>query len=136
MVPESTVDQVASWSTIVTTALRVAQTCVHQLSPTQQGNSFVGQSQARTPQKHINCKVLTSKIIDRRPSDPAGAFFGPSLHIWIFPNPQPKDQSIEESIGSNDLETCAVQHRKGITDPPGCAWDTLSTAESVVGGGL
>ena len=136
MAPESTIDQVASWTKIITTALRVAQTCVHQLSPSQMGNSYVGQSQAQTPQKHRTCKELTFKLIERPPSDPAGAFFGPSLHVWIFPSAQSKDQGPEASVGSNDLETCAVKHRQGITDPPGCAWDTLSTANSVVGGGL
>lgn len=136
MAPESTIDQVASWTKIVTTALRVAQTCVHQLTPNQQGSSYVGQSQARTPRKHKNCKELTFKIIDRQPSDPAGAFYGPSLHIWISPSRQVQDEGPSESVGSNDLKTCAVQHRQGITDPPGCAWDTLSTANSVVGGGL
>lgn len=96
----------------------------------------MGQSQARIPQEHQNSKELTSKIIDRRPSDPAGAFLGPSLHIWIFPSRQVQDEGPSESVGSNNLETCAVQHRQGITDPPGCAWDTLSTANSFVGGGL
>ena len=136
MVPESVIDQVASWTKLVTIALRVAQTCVHQLSPSQQGNSYMGQSQARASQKYKNCKELTSKIIDRLPSDPAGAFFSPSLHIWIFPKRQVQDAGPNESVGSNNLETCAVQHRQGITDPPGCAWDTMSTANSVVGGGL
>ena len=132
MAPESTIDQVSSWTKIITTALRVAQTCVHQLSPSQMGNSYVGQSQAQTPQKQRKCTKLTFKLTDRPPSDPSGAFFGPSLHIWIFPSAQ----GPEVSVGSNDLETCAVKHRQGITDPPGCAWDTLSTANSVVGGGL
>ena len=134
MVPESNINQVASWTTIATTALRVAQGCVHELSPSQQGNSYIGQSYVRTPQEHKTCKILTFEIIERRASDPAGFFIGPSLHIWISPSRQ-EEADPGESVGSNDLNTCAVQHRQGIADSPGCAWDTMSTASSVVGGG-
>lgn len=135
MVPESNVNQIASWTTIVTTALRVAQTCVHGLTPSQRGNSYLGQPHAQAPQKDKTCRKLTFEIIDRRPSDPAWVSNGPSLHISIFPSRPVQDENSGESVASNELETCAVQHRQGIADPPGCAWDMLSTANSVVEGG-
>ena len=109
--------------------------CVRGLTPSQQGNSYLGQSHARTSQKHKTCKRLTFEIVDRRPSDPAGALVGPSLHIWISPHRQGQDKDPGETVGSNDLDTCAVQHSQGIADPPSCAWDTMSTANSVMEGG-
>ena len=69
MVPENNYDQVASWAMIVTTALRIARQCVHDLTPSRQGNSYLGQSQPRSdpaaskPPKKTDDSILRSPAV-------------------------------------------------------------------------
>ena len=44
---EEGIDQESSWSNIVTVALRIAIHCIRNESPSQQGDSYVGQSPTR-----------------------------------------------------------------------------------------
>ncbi|KAL2040044.1 hypothetical protein N7G274_007447 [Stereocaulon virgatum] len=117
MAIESSVNQVATWNSIKTAALRVIQACVR--SASQLGGTYV----------------------DRRASDPAGRSSAPSLHVWVLPvGSDESDTNDSKAAGNvNSLATCAAQHRSSSppTTKKGCMWDFLPGFKSLsgIGGG-
>ncbi|KAK0512340.1 hypothetical protein JMJ35_005468 [Cladonia borealis] len=112
MAAESSVNQVATWNSIKSAALRITQSCVKEL------NQFGG------------------TYISRRASDPFG---NPSLHVWVFPvdSPEADISNSTQNTGITNLATCAAQHRASTPSlDSGCLWDSLSTVSTLSGVGV